>query len=39
VWNNISYGLSNISEEHVVAAAKAALAHDFIMELPQTYHT
>jgi subfamily B ATP-binding cassette protein MsbA len=39
VWNNISYGLSNISEEHVIAAAKAALAHDFIMELPQTYHT
>jgi len=26
-WNNISYGLSNISEEQVVAAAKAALAH------------
>jgi subfamily B ATP-binding cassette protein MsbA len=39
VWNNISYGLSNISEERVIAAAKAALAHDFIMELPQTYHT
>jgi subfamily B ATP-binding cassette protein MsbA len=39
VWNNISYGLTNISEETVIAAAKAALAHDFIMELPQTYHT
>jgi subfamily B ATP-binding cassette protein MsbA len=39
VWNNISYGLTNISEETVTAAAKAALAHDFIMELPQTYHT
>ncbi|HEY4816862.1 MAG TPA: ABC transporter ATP-binding protein [Candidatus Acidoferrum sp.] len=39
VWNNISYGLTNISEEHVTAAAKAALAHDFIMELPQTYYT
>lgn len=39
VWNNISYGLSDISEERVIAAAKAALAHDFIMELPQTYHT
>jgi subfamily B ATP-binding cassette protein MsbA len=39
VWNNISYGLSNISEDRVIAAAKAALAHDFIMELPQTYHT
>ena len=39
VWNNISYGLTNISEEAVIAAAKAALAHEFIMELPQTYHT
>jgi subfamily B ATP-binding cassette protein MsbA len=39
VWNNISYGLNNVSEERVIAAAKAALAHDFIMELPQTYHT
>jgi subfamily B ATP-binding cassette protein MsbA len=39
VWNNISYGLKDISEERVIDAAKAALAHDFIMELPQTYHT
>jgi len=39
VWNNISYGLNTISEERVIAAAKAALAHDFIMDLPQTYHT
>jgi ATP-binding cassette, subfamily B, bacterial MsbA len=39
VWNNISYGLKDISEESVTAAAKAALAHDFIMELPQGYHT
>jgi subfamily B ATP-binding cassette protein MsbA len=39
VWNNISYGLNNVSEERVLDAAKAALAHDFIMELPQQYHT
>jgi subfamily B ATP-binding cassette protein MsbA len=39
VWNNISYGLQDISEERVIEAAKAALAHDFIMELPQRYHT
>ena len=39
VWNNISYGLSNVSQQRVVAAAKAALAHDFIMELPEGYHT
>jgi ATP-binding cassette, subfamily B, bacterial MsbA len=39
VWNNICYGLSNVSKEKVVAAAQAALAHDFIMELPQGYET
>ncbi len=39
VWNNICYGLTNIPRERVVAAAQAALAHDFIMELPQGYET
>lgn len=39
VWNNICYGLSNVSKDKVVAAAQAALAHDFIMELPQGYDT
>jgi subfamily B ATP-binding cassette protein MsbA len=39
VWNNISYGLTNIPREKVTAAAQAALAHDFIMELPQGYDT
>jgi ATP-binding cassette, subfamily B, bacterial MsbA len=39
VWNNISYGLPNVSQERVVSAARAALAHDFIMELPEGYHT
>jgi subfamily B ATP-binding cassette protein MsbA len=39
VWNNICYGLSNVSKEKVTAAAQAALAHDFIMELPQRYDT
>jgi subfamily B ATP-binding cassette protein MsbA len=38
-WNNISYGLKDISEQRVIDAAKAALAHDFIMELPRRYHT
>jgi subfamily B ATP-binding cassette protein MsbA len=39
VWNNVCYGLTNVSREKVVAAARAALAHDFIMELPRGYDT
>jgi subfamily B ATP-binding cassette protein MsbA len=39
VWNNICYGLTDIPKEKVVAAAQAALAHDFITELPQGYDT
>jgi subfamily B ATP-binding cassette protein MsbA len=39
VWNNICYGLSSVSTERVEAAAKAALADDFIMSLPQGYGT
>jgi len=39
VWNNICYGLTNVSREKVVAAAQAALAHDFILELPKGYDT
>jgi subfamily B ATP-binding cassette protein MsbA len=39
VWNNICYGLAGVSKERVVAAAQAALAHDFIQELPSGYET
>ena len=39
VWNNVCYGLTSVSKEKVVGAAQAALAHDFIMELPQGYDT
>ncbi|HVO56408.1 MAG TPA: ABC transporter ATP-binding protein [Dongiaceae bacterium] len=39
VWNNISYGLPGVSRERVIAAAQAALAHDFIQELPMGYDT
>ena len=39
VWNNICYGQPDLPEERVVAAARAALAHDFIMALPQGYQT
>ena len=39
VWNNISYGLGNVDKARVAAAAQAALAHDFIQELPLGYDT
>jgi subfamily B ATP-binding cassette protein MsbA len=39
IWNNLCYGQPNISEEKVTAAAKAALAHDFIMQMPKGYQT
>jgi subfamily B ATP-binding cassette protein MsbA len=39
VWNNICYGLADVSKEKVTAAAQAALAHDFIQDLPLGYDT
>ena len=39
VKDNIRYGRSDASEEEVMAAAKAAQAHDFILDLPQGYDT
>jgi subfamily B ATP-binding cassette protein MsbA len=39
VLNNICYGMSGVPRERVIEAAQAALAHDFIMELPQGYDT
>jgi len=39
VSDNIRYGCPEASDEQVVAAAKAAQAHDFILELPQGYET
>lgn len=36
---NIAYGKRGASEEEIVAAATAAAAHDFIMDLPQGYDT
>ena len=37
VWNNICYGRPGVSAARVIAAAKAALAHDFIQQLPDRY--
>jgi ATP-binding cassette subfamily B multidrug efflux pump len=39
VRENIRYGRPDASDEDVMAAAKAAQAHDFIMEMPQGYDT
>ena len=40
VRENIAYGqLEGASDEDIIAAAKAAYAHDFIMALPQGYDT
>lgn len=39
VRENILLGRPNATEEDVIAAAKAANAHDFIMDLPNGYET
>src|SRR5437867_4532563 len=37
--NNIAYGQPGISQKQVEAAARAALAHEFICDLPERYNT
>jgi len=39
VRNNIAYGQPHVSAKDVEAAARMALAHDFIMEMPAGYDT
>ena len=39
IFENIAYGRENATVEEVVAAAKAARIHPFIMRLPQGYDT
>jgi ATP-binding cassette, subfamily B, bacterial MsbA len=39
VRDNIAFGRPQASEDQVIAAAKAAHAHDFIMACPQGYDT
>ena len=39
IRENILYGRLDASEDEIIAAAKAANAHDFIMEFPKQYDT
>jgi ATP-binding cassette subfamily B protein len=39
VRENIAYGRPEASEDEIIAAAKGAYAHDFIMSFPQGYDT
>ena len=39
IFNNIAFGLDNVSEQQVIEAAKIANAHDFIMEKENGYQT
>lgn len=39
VMENIRYGNPTASDEEIIAAAKHANAHDFIMSLPNGYHS
>ena len=36
---NIAFGRADASDEEIVAAAKAAAAHDFIMKMPEGYNS
>jgi subfamily B ATP-binding cassette protein MsbA len=39
LFNNIAFGVDNATEEEVIAAAKVANAHHFIMEAEEGYQT
>ncbi|MDI3341031.1 MAG: ABC transporter ATP-binding protein [Sphaerobacter sp.] len=39
IRENIAYGRPDATEEEIIAAARAAQAHDFIMRLPHGYDT
>lgn len=39
IFNNIAFGMTNVSEEAVIQAAKIANAHDFIMQTENGYQT
>jgi ATP-binding cassette, subfamily B, bacterial len=39
IAENIAYARPGASDDEIIAAAKAAYAHDFITDLPDGYHT
>ena len=39
IFNNIAFGVENVTEQQVIEAAKIANAHDFIMEKEEGYQT
>lgn len=39
IYNNIAFGVKETTEEEVIAAAKVANAHEFILESPEGYQT
>lgn len=39
VFNNIAFGMENVSMDAVTEAARVANAHEFISQLPEGYHT
>lgn len=39
VFENIAFGMQNVTLDDIIAAAKVANAHEFIMEMPEGYDT
>lgn len=39
VYNNITFGMENVTEEEVINAAKVANAHEFIIQMEHGYQT
>ena len=39
IFNNIAFGMDNVTEEDVINAAKIANAHQFIIEMQDAYNT
>ncbi len=39
IYNNIAFGMEDATEEEIVAAAKVANAHDFILQTENAYQT